>query len=75
MGLSVSRLLSGLFGKKEMRKYMESMMMQALQVLTRHYFCLGILMVKQDLGNRETELTVATRSDWTLPVRPPSCTS
>lgn len=38
MGLSVSRLLSGLFGKKEMRKYLESMMTQTLRVLTRHRF-------------------------------------
>ncbi|TBU64108.1 ARF/SAR [Dichomitus squalens] len=57
MGLSVSRLLSGLFGKKEMRTYRPSMPARrvANQVF-RSYQCSGILMVGLDAAGKTTIL-------------------
>lgn len=45
MGLSVSRLLSGLFGKKEMRACLITVFAMSFHLLDPNLFFLGILMV------------------------------
>lgn len=77
MGLSVSRLLSGLFGKKEMRMYLPSMPAQPLaNYHPSHLFRYidgSCRYAASTWGVRDIEYLF--RLVWTQLVKPPSCTN